>query len=82
MIKALTLVSLLHLVLPTFSSPCAVFDAKFNLYAFGLGGKDWNAGTQDSWGSGGWPIGSRSGGATDTAFNLGSATDLTTSGRP
>ncbi|EMD31909.1 hypothetical protein CERSUDRAFT_119230 [Gelatoporia subvermispora B] len=45
------------------SSPCVTFDANFNLLAFGLDGKDWNAGTQDSWTSG-------------------SATDITTSGRP
>ncbi|KIP05653.1 hypothetical protein PHLGIDRAFT_30812 [Phlebiopsis gigantea 11061_1 CR5-6] len=52
MFRTLTLVSLLNLVLPTFSSPCAVFDASFNLYVLGLGGKDWNAGTQESWTSG------------------------------
>ncbi|GJE86667.1 hypothetical protein PsYK624_027480 [Phanerochaete sordida] len=52
MLRTLTLVSLLNLVLPAISSPCAVFDASFNLYAFGLGGKDWNAGTQDAWASG------------------------------
>jgi hypothetical protein len=33
------------------ASPCVAMDANFNLYAFGLNGKDWNAGTQDSWGS-------------------------------
>lgn len=52
MFRTLTLVSLLNLVLPAISSPCAVFDANFNLYGFGLGGKDWNAGTQDAWASG------------------------------
>ena len=52
MLRALTFVSLLQLALPVFSSPCVVFDANFNLYALGLGGKDWNAGTQDSWSSG------------------------------
>jgi hypothetical protein len=31
------------------ASPCVVFDANFNLLAFGLNGKDYNAGTQDSW---------------------------------
>ncbi|EKM56926.1 uncharacterized protein PHACADRAFT_254322 [Phanerochaete carnosa HHB-10118-sp] len=52
MLRTLTLVSLLNLVLPAFSSPCTVFDASFNLYALGLGGKDWDAGTQDAWASG------------------------------
>jgi hypothetical protein len=31
------------------ASPCIAFDASFNLLAFGLGGKDWSAGTQDTW---------------------------------
>lgn len=53
MLRLPTLVSLLFLAIPqVLSSPCVVFDANFNLYAFGLDGKDWNAGTQDSWGSG------------------------------
>jgi hypothetical protein len=30
-------------------SPCIAFDANFNLFAFGLNGKDYNAGTQDKW---------------------------------
>jgi len=33
------------------ASPCVAFDVSFNLYAFGLGGKDWTAGTQDTWAS-------------------------------
>ena len=80
MFRTLTLVSLLNLVLPAFSSPCAVFDASFNLYVLGLGGKDWNAGTQDTWTSGTllWHD------CIDFAntFISGSATDVTTSGRP
>ena len=52
MFKALTLVSLLHLAIPALTSPCVTFDANFNLLAFGLDGKDWNAGTQDAWASG------------------------------
>ena len=31
---------------------CVVFDADWNLLAFGFKGKDYNAGTQDTWGSG------------------------------
>ena len=52
MYSPLTLVSLFSLVYPAIASPAACFNAKFELLAFGLGGKDWNAGTQDSWGSG------------------------------
>jgi hypothetical protein len=33
-------------------SPCVAFDVKWNLLAFGLDGKDWNAGTQDTWADG------------------------------
>lgn len=29
--------------------PCLAFDINWNLLAFGLDGKDWNAGTQDTW---------------------------------
>ena len=54
MFRVPTVVSLLLLALPkaVFSSPCVTFDASFNLLAFGLDGKDWNAGTQDTWTSG------------------------------
>ncbi|CAL1709197.1 unnamed protein product [Somion occarium] len=54
MFRVPTIVSLLLLALPTtvFSSPCVTFDATFNLLVFGLNGKDWNAGTQDTWSSG------------------------------
>ena len=34
------------------ASPCVTFDANWNLLAFSLDGKDWNAGTQDSWANG------------------------------
>jgi len=33
------------------SSPCVAFDINNNLLTFGLGGKDLNAGTQDTWSS-------------------------------
>ncbi|KAH9852563.1 hypothetical protein C2E23DRAFT_826139 [Lenzites betulinus] len=54
MLSVPTLVSLLFLAIPTAvrASPCVTFDADFNLLAFGLNGKDWNAGQQDSWTSG------------------------------
>ncbi|KAI0076535.1 hypothetical protein K474DRAFT_1684789 [Panus rudis PR-1116 ss-1] len=54
MFRLPTVVSLLLLALPKLavSSPCVTFDANFNLLVFGLDGKDWNAGTQDSWTSG------------------------------
>ena len=39
-------VSLLPLAI---ASPCIAMDADFNLLVFGLGGKDFNAGTQDTW---------------------------------
>jgi len=31
------------------ASPCVAFDTNWNLLAFGLDGKDWFAGTQDTW---------------------------------
>jgi len=34
------------------ASSCVAFDTNWNLLAFGLDGKDWNAGTQDTWASG------------------------------
>ncbi|KAL0579400.1 hypothetical protein V5O48_002626 [Marasmius crinis-equi] len=34
------------------ASSCVAFDSNFNLLAFNYGGKDYDAGTQDSWGSG------------------------------
>ncbi|KII91112.1 hypothetical protein PLICRDRAFT_105622 [Plicaturopsis crispa FD-325 SS-3] len=49
----LTLVSLLTLSLAKFAaaSPCVAFDVNMNLYGFGFNGKDYNAGTQDTWSS-------------------------------
>ena len=55
MLRLSAFVSLLLLTLSQFSvraSPCLTFDAGFNLLAFGLSGKDWNAGTQDGWTTG------------------------------
>ncbi|KAG2067094.1 hypothetical protein BDR04DRAFT_1105620 [Suillus decipiens] len=47
-----TLASLFFLYSTTVhASPCIAFDANWNLLAFGLNGKDWNAGTQDIWSS-------------------------------
>ncbi|KAG2339661.1 hypothetical protein BDR05DRAFT_576998 [Suillus weaverae] len=47
-----TLASLFFLSSATVrASPCVAFDANWNLLAFGLNGKDWNAGTQDTWSS-------------------------------
>jgi len=48
---ALTTVSLLLLTASTAvnAKPCIAFDASWNLLAFGLDGKDWSAGTQDTW---------------------------------
>ncbi|KAI9511643.1 hypothetical protein F5148DRAFT_1274158 [Russula earlei] len=34
------------------ASPCVAFDINWNLLAFGLDGKDWNAGTQNTWATG------------------------------
>lgn len=31
------------------ATPCIAFDINWNLLAFGLDGKDWSAGTQDTW---------------------------------
>lgn len=33
-------------------SSCVSFDVNWNLLAFGFNGKDYNAGTQDTWSSG------------------------------
>ena len=50
---SLTLVSLLlspFLLLHRAAAvPCIAMDTSFNLLVFGVDGKDWNAGTQDSW---------------------------------
>ncbi|KAK0438354.1 uncharacterized protein EV420DRAFT_1342284 [Desarmillaria tabescens] len=55
MTRQLTLVSLLLLSLSSAAlagSACVAFDISWNLLAFGLDGKDYNAGTKDSWASG------------------------------
>lgn len=55
MTRQFTLVSLLLLSLSSAAlagSACVAFDISWNLLAFGLGGKDYNAGTKDSWASG------------------------------
>ncbi|KAF8503018.1 hypothetical protein BU17DRAFT_58622 [Hysterangium stoloniferum] len=52
--------------------PCVAFDAKFNLYAFGFGGKDFQLGTQDKWSSG-----------VFTQYHSAvTGTEITTTGRP
>ncbi|KAI0264710.1 hypothetical protein BC834DRAFT_251962 [Gloeopeniophorella convolvens] len=48
----LTLVALFASPAAVRASPCVTFDITWNLLAFGLNGKDWNAGTQDTWASG------------------------------
>ncbi|KAJ3721417.1 hypothetical protein DFJ43DRAFT_684085 [Lentinula guzmanii] len=54
MARLLTLVSLLFFSVGSrvAASSCVAFDASWNLYAFGFNGKDYNAGTSDSWASG------------------------------
>lgn len=65
------------------ATPCIAFDINWNLLAFGLDGKDWFAGTQDTW------AGSKHVLSTyliSRLLNLfsagGQATDITTTGRP
>jgi hypothetical protein len=48
----LTFVALFVSPVAVRASPCVAFDANWNLLAFDLDGKDWNAGTQDTWSSG------------------------------
>ena len=54
MFRLPTIVSLLALAAAKVAqaSPCVAFDSNFNLLVFGLDGKDWNAGAQDSWANG------------------------------
>lgn len=49
-----TLVTLLALTTPSVlaGSSCVAFDTAWNLLAFGFNGKDYNAGTSDTWASG------------------------------
>lgn len=54
---ALTLASLLlpaisYYAQPAAASACVAMDTSFSLLVFGVGGKDYNASTQDSWTSG------------------------------
>lgn len=65
------------------ASPCVAFDINWNLLGFGLDGKDWFAGTQDTW------SGSKHVSSTYVVRPLsdlftagGQATDITTTGRP
>ncbi|KAF9459134.1 hypothetical protein BDZ94DRAFT_1384292 [Collybia nuda] len=62
-LSLLSLVSLSLVGLANAGSSCVAFDVSWNLLAFGFNGKDYSAGTQDSWASG-------------------TATDITTTGRP
>ena len=52
----LSLPTIVTLFLSSFAavraSPCVAFDTNWNLLAFGLDGKDWNAGTQGTWATG------------------------------
>ena len=52
MLPLLTLAALYIAPRAVRATPCVAMDINWNLYAFGLDGKDWSAGTQDSWGSG------------------------------
>lgn len=47
-----TLVYLAFMLDVTFSIPCINFDSDFNLFVFGVSGKDYSLGTQDQWSSG------------------------------
>lgn len=55
MLRSLAAASLFLLSLASAASAtssCVAFDISWNLLAFNFEGKDYNAGTQDSWGSG------------------------------
>lgn len=58
MYRPVTLLSVSFCALSTFTShfvrarPCVAFDIQWNLLAFGFDGKDFSAGTQDTWASG------------------------------
>lgn len=65
------------------ATPCVAFDINWNLLAFGLDGKDWLAGTQDTWsGSKHVPSTRIILSLSDLVFAGGQATDITTTGRP
>ena len=75
-----------HLLRSVRADPCIAMDTGFNLLVFGVNGKDWNAGTQDSWTSGECPASEceYEGCRTDVYFvrYVGSATDITAANRP
>lgn len=54
MLTPLLTVATLFVVAPAAvrASACVAFDASWNLLAFDLDGKDWDASTQDQWASG------------------------------
>jgi len=55
MFRSTALISVLIMAMSSMalaSSSCVAFDTAWNLLAFGFNGKDYNAGTQDTWGSG------------------------------
>jgi hypothetical protein len=64
-------------------SSCLAADSNFNLYAFGLNGKDYNIGTQDKWTGSKLVFVLASPSLTDSICVLGNkATDITITGRP
>ena len=52
MIRSLSLILTLSLVGVAHASSCVAFDISWNLLAFGFNGKDYNAGTADTWATG------------------------------
>lgn len=65
------------------ASACVAFDINWNLLAFGLDGKDWDASTQDQWGSGmsDFYVPSMLFVLMKVEF-VGTASDITATGRP
>jgi hypothetical protein len=69
------------------ASPCVAFDVQWNLLVFGLDGKDWNAGPQNTWANG---ASRRQPAFLSVLFILsfwvcgpvGTVADITASGRP
>jgi len=65
------------------ASPCVAFDTTWNLLAFGLDGKDWSVGTQDSWSGSTHVFSTYIIRLLSDLFSAGGqATDITTTGRP
>lgn len=85
---AMHLQSLLTFFLLSFSpvawagSSCVAFDVTWNLLAFGFNGKDYNAGTQDTWTSGKFLVDRLQHPVKPFDLAGGTPTDITTSGRP